>query len=440
MKIRLLPHHLYKILGAIFILNIFFLISTWAFHFYYYNILETKWAEGSMIKYVLKELTLASENTIATWYSSKLFLLVGVMAFVCFWMQRKSSKNRKEKMLSYGWLIFFLIFTLLSFDEIGSMHERIGNIHALNPLGDYPLGWVFLLGIPIVLVAVFMLIFSYIQIKRAPWAAVFAVAAILLFLSIPVQEFIEVQAWQSSPNMATWKRPVQFLLLEEGSEIFGASFMFVSTLIYIRYLSRPKEKLVLGKSLIIKLHMNKNRAMVWGSLSSIGLALLVMIAENNLLLAAEGDIGVMWNWLPAATAFLVAVLCIYIYYKEENFTFSYRNSCFFLAFLCLFLSAYYGSNMYNYFYYLQAEMVRIVFLFLLFPLTVLLAVMYIKDSRDLVRKTGFAAWAVLLLISLGFNDINAPALAYIAFSILFLTLFSKILSAKRQWIPAGSSS
>ncbi len=264
MKIRLLPHHLYKILGAIFILNIFFLISTWAFHFYYYNILETKWAEGSMIKYVLKELTLASENTIATWYSSKLFLLVGVMAFVCFWMQRKSSKNRKEKMLSYGWLIFFLIFTLLSFDEIGSMHERIGNIHALNPLGDYPLGWVFLLGIPIVLVAVFMLIFSYIQIKRAPWAAVFAVAAILLFLSIPVQEFIEVQAWQSSPNMATWKRPVQFLLLEEGSEIFGASFMFVSTLIYIRYLSRPKEKLVLGKSLIIKLHMNKNRAMVWG--------------------------------------------------------------------------------------------------------------------------------------------------------------------------------
>lgn len=433
MKIRLLPHHIYKILTAIFILNIIMLLGTWAFHYYYYELLTGSWEEASGIKHILKEFSLATENTIATWYSSMLFFAVAIMCAFCFIAQKKMLFRKRDKSLSYGWIMFFLIFAILSFDEMSSMHERLGDISTLNPLGDYPLGWVLLLAVPIGIVAVLMLYFCFLQIKRAPWAVFFAIAGILLFASIPFQEYFEMQSWQASADMENWKRPTFFLLLEEGSEIFGATFMFFSTILFVAYASNTGKIEPFNPSLRIKFSLSRKNLITWlAAIAGLLGIFMFLLFNNNTLLEVEGEHGELHNWFPSATAFLISMLGLYIYYRAKPFSPSYRNSCLFLAFLCMFLSAYFGSNMYGYFNNMEQQTLKIIFLSLLFPVTILLAFRYLVDSNDIYRKWGFAVWAILLLIALIFNSPYSAAIAYVAFSVLLITLFSRVLAKESR--------
>ncbi len=427
MKIRLLPHHIYKILTAIITLNIVMLLGTWAFHFYYYELLTGSWEEASAIKHILKEFSLATENTIATWYSSMLFLAVAIMCAICFITQKKMYSRGRDKFWRYGWIMFFFIFATLSFDEMSSMHERLGDSSTFNPLGDYPLGWVFLLAIPIGIVAVLMLYFCVLQIKRAPWAVAFAIAGILLFISIPFQEYFEMQSWQASTDMANWKRPTFYLLLEEGSEIFGATFMFFSTILFVAYASNKGKVEPLNPSLKVKFSLNRKNLLVWlGIFSALLGIIMFLLFNNNTLLEVEGEHGELHNWFPSATAFLICLLALYIFNRTKYFSPSYRISCLFLAFLCLFLSAYFGSNMYSYFNNVEQEAIKLVFIALLFPVTILLAIRYFVDSKDAYRKGGFILWAILLIFALSFDNQYSAAIAYVAFSVLFITLFSRI--------------
>ena len=98
-----------------------------------------------------------------------LFLLVATISFLCYHAQKKLSVKEKAHFLSFGWIIFSLLFILLSFDEIASMHERLGNLHSLNPFSDAPPGWVFLLALPIAAVAIFMVTFCWVHIRRTPF-------------------------------------------------------------------------------------------------------------------------------------------------------------------------------------------------------------------------------------------------------------------------------
>lgn len=88
----------YLFLGVIFTANMFFLFGTWLFHFYYYQLIATRGQEASGFKYLIRQLSLGSENTLATWYSSMLFLMVAIMSLICYFVQRHGTIEKKRKL------------------------------------------------------------------------------------------------------------------------------------------------------------------------------------------------------------------------------------------------------------------------------------------------------------------------------------------------------
>jgi hypothetical protein len=64
---------------------------------------------------LLPHFDLAQEMKFAPWWSGSLLLLCGVLAY---------QLSTRDSDLQYSWLILASIFSLLSFDEIGSIHER----------------------------------------------------------------------------------------------------------------------------------------------------------------------------------------------------------------------------------------------------------------------------------------------------------------------------
>lgn len=432
MKIRLLPQQLYFILGTVLFLNILMMAGTWLFHYFYYNVIEQVWATGPKTKYLILEFSLATENTLATWYSSMLLLSVAAMSFVCYMMQKQVVSKGNETYIKYGWLMFFLVFSLLSFDELGSIHERLGDIAALNPVGDEPPGWVLLLGLPIGLVAFLMLWFCWKLINYAPLAVVFAVVGILLFASIPIQEYMEMEAWHSASDMDTWKRPVHLLLLEEGAEIFASTFILISTFVYIGYLNSSGKKPSFNPSLNIGFSLHRKKVFFWMIFVGISLVVLMFLIKNSTVFTVEGENGIPRNWFPAATGFLVFLLSLYIFSIEKETSAKNRNSYLLLAVFSLFLSAWYGSNIYDYFRWEIMNWVQISFVSLLFIVALILAFGLIGTTKGGFGKLGIAVWALLICTSLLWNYENSAATAYFAFAFLLLSLVDKILQKSTQ--------
>lgn len=407
-------------------LNIIFLIGTYIFHSYLYRVQQGNWENGSDIKFLLVEFSLANENVLATWYSSLLFLSVGINFFICYLIQKKGFKKNKSKNLAYGWLFFAGIFALLSLDEMASLHERLGNINALNPLGDYALGWIVLLAVPIFLVIGFMIWFCLLQIKRAPLAVLFAGAGILLFASIPLQEYYEVSAWQAAEDMNSWQRPVAFLILEEGSELFGATFMMISGFLFANYICNAGKRFSLDFSLELNLKLNKRNTVLKYVAGSFILAVLMLALVKNDVLFLEGDHGRRENWFPAATAFFTSLLCLYLYCKTNSSQSRSPKVLFYLSIFSIFISAYYGGNIYAYLYS-PTESYYKMFVVVLIGLTSLsLAINLFISVKDLYSRVAIVFWVCLLVPSLVIFNWYSAALAFTGFSVLSVSLLHMI--------------
>ena len=204
--IRLSLSQLRWCLGLMLILNVLALAGTWIAH--------TLHVTGYGVKAALQLLDLERENTVVTWYSSMLLLLVAIMSVVCFRTDWQRFHHWRDRTLSYGWLVLSMVFVTLSLDEIGSFHETIGDTAAFNSFGSFS-GWA-VFYIVVMAVGVFMLTFSLARLIRSKWSAVYAVAGLLLFLSNPLQENYEIAAFRAAPDPALWVRPISLLLLEEG--------------------------------------------------------------------------------------------------------------------------------------------------------------------------------------------------------------------------------
>lgn len=70
---------------------------------------------------VVNHFNLAGEMTLAAWWSGVLLLLVVLLAY---------EMSGREGEPGHAWRILAALFVLLSFDEIGSLHERAGNTTA----------------------------------------------------------------------------------------------------------------------------------------------------------------------------------------------------------------------------------------------------------------------------------------------------------------------
>ena len=279
-----------RLLVALSSTNVAFAIVTALFIFAWERLNGYSPGVQKFVKYVLVQGHLATENVVAAWYSSMLLLAVGLAAV---WALRSDLQSRPSP-FRWGWAAVAGAFVLLSMDEIGSWHERIGMVRALSIGGDRAVGWVFVLAIPIALVGLFLLAFAFLHVRRVPAAFRWMTAGVVLFLANPLFEAAEMRLIHGAgADAATWQRTLHdvLLVLEEGVlELFGVVCFLLGVLTYVGE-SRPSWPITRG-------HVRALTAVM-----VIGVFVSAAVVSR----LPPGDTGIPSNWYPAAMFLFVAL-------------------------------------------------------------------------------------------------------------------------------------
>jgi hypothetical protein len=413
------------LLGLLFLMNLLVLAGTWAATLYFN---QHGWnANPSLLKNVLFQLNLALENVAATWYSSMLLLTTAVMAGICFLADRQEGTGRRQRLFSYGWLVFCGVFALLSFDEMGSVHEYFGK-DAYNEQAD---GFTRYAGLVVLytgiaLVAGFMVAFGLVHLRRVPWSFVLVGTGVLLFISNPFQEHFEWGFYQRGAD-----RPVLLLLLEEGSELFGTLCFLAATVAYAAHVTR-RQPAPAGRAAIRVTATVSRKPMLATVLAVLG-AMAVLLVGLQLVVGKVEDprLGIPQNWIPSAIAFAVALVSRFLFagLPREGA----RGGLFLglLAGLALALSAYYGSNLYA----TKGLVMGTLLTSLLLAILVGVSSGLLVTTKDARARLGIAAWAGFTGLALTLGRPYSAELAFAGFACLLATLLAYAL---RQQLLAGA--
>jgi hypothetical protein len=242
-------------------------------------------------RYVLVQGHLATENVIAVWYSSMLLLSVAALSAAA-WMV---DNRRREGILRHGWLGFAAIFTLLSMDELGSLHERVGMLPIVH--GE-AVGWVYLLAVPMGLVAILMVAFAALHLRRVPRAFLLIAIGVGLYVLNPFSEDLELAMNQS--GAALWLRITRTLVEEVVLELTGTLCFAAGVCTYVAAKADDRLEWAMTKRTL--------RLVCWLIIGS-----LMVPARASLWIDGAlplGDRGMLQNWFPAAAWIVVAALAI----------------------------------------------------------------------------------------------------------------------------------
>lgn len=280
------------------VVNLIALAGSWGFNVYYRETMNADWEAAGWFKYLYVQFHLAAENVLATWYSSTMLFGAGLGSLLCAVIDRESGGRRDW--LSYGWLILGAIFILLSADEVGSIHERVGMMPEMNLFGSEELGWSKVLAVPIGIVAVFMAAFGWLRVRRSPWAFGLLVLAVGLYVINPVLERVQMGLLDNYQGAQSQFEHDVSLHLEEGAEIFGAlCFLAMSWRYLLDALARRGGEL----RLVVP------RTAVYGALAvffAVLLAAWFWMQDYGFSNIAADD-GRPENWYPSALAILIAL-------------------------------------------------------------------------------------------------------------------------------------
>lgn len=279
-----------RLLAALLLLHLALTVTTGLFVLLWAR-LDTLSPSGRwFVRHVLVQGHLATENVAAVWYASMLLLGVAALSALAWAADRRAGAGP----LRHGWLVFAGLFTILSMDELGSLHERIGMI----PVGDgRPLGWVYLLAGPIVAVAAFMAMFAALHLRRMPSVWKLVVAGVLLFLLNPILEELEMAMIRGGPGGDSAALAYVRLVVEEVAiELTGVLCFATAACLYLVRTAggtsdwEPPTRAVRRAS----------------RLAIAGLAAGVLGSGWINAALPQGDTGTLQNWFPAAAWMLVA--------------------------------------------------------------------------------------------------------------------------------------
>ncbi|NNE60660.1 MAG: hypothetical protein HKN35_07190 [Woeseia sp.] len=159
---------------------------------------------------ILLLFNLRNESNFAALFSGMFLLTIALHAFDGSALNRASKAN-----IANAWLMLSLVLVALSFDEIGSLHERVPAIGDLNQLVSL---------LPFALVFAAMLAYAVTILWRAPGqrrTTILICVGFALFASVALQEYIEHAVdWSANRYLRFfrhWFRP----LIEEGTELLG---------------------------------------------------------------------------------------------------------------------------------------------------------------------------------------------------------------------------
>lgn len=242
------------------------------------------WHAAPFPQKLLTFMDLGAENNIGAWFSSMLLATIMWVAVLCFLVD---GARGKKDWLRYGWLLIAAGFAALSFDELGSAHERL----------DLPDGYLgaMLWYLPIMaLLPVYMLAFGFSRMRSDPLAIGLIGLGCLCFATIPAQEYFETAIRAGSP------RPILELALEEGTELAG---MLAFLAAFFRYcavtMREPSVKIAIEPRWF------------WGIWSATFLMGLVSREIASVLLTPDELSGNCRNWFPSFAAYLAALLAWY---------------------------------------------------------------------------------------------------------------------------------
>ncbi|WP_092670699.1 hypothetical protein [Hymenobacter arizonensis] len=331
------------LLAVTAVLGILFVATTGGLYWYH-----DQWVTGQANPFVLPRAghllllqgTLAHENNVATWYSAMLMLLVAFTSLLCFGVDQQPGGSRRTRVAGWGWVGLAGMFALLSFDEIGSFHETIGDTAVFAAVGRGS-GWTAFL---VLLAGVGAAIgcFGVLHLRRHPVALALLVVGTLLFLSNPYQEKLEIDAYRAAADPATWQRPLGLLLLEEGSELLATWCFLCATVVYSAgrphrgRLDRPEDP----AGLAIRLAYSPHGATLGVGLVAAMLALLLTQVAGQQI--APG-MGIPKNWFPSAGAFGLFVFSLYQFSRGGRAKAGHAV----LAACSLGISVFYGSDLYS---------------------------------------------------------------------------------------------
>ena len=277
-------------------INLIFTAGTAAF-IHYWAVRDAYGPRGrAFIDYGLVQFHLATENVIAAWYSSMLLLSVAAAAAIAYALDRRRSHTGIDRLVDAGWLVIAGCFALLSLDEIGSLHERVGMV---TRGASKATGWVYVLALPIGLIALFMAAFAWLRLRRARAAAVCFAAGIALFLSNPVMELIEMSLLHGGGSIRIHDA---LLVVEEGvAELGGTLCFLLGVMLYIRATAGagPHDFAVDAPAAMLTIAAG-------GLLLTAGVPVVRWIVDR----LPAGDTGITDNWFPAAALYLLALLAL----------------------------------------------------------------------------------------------------------------------------------
>ncbi|MGI9233666.1 MAG: hypothetical protein ACR2RD_08560 [Woeseiaceae bacterium] len=174
---------------------------------------------NSLIPGVFGAFNLRGESNFASLFSGVFLLVIALHAFDG-WALNQSCEPR----VANAWMMLSLVLVALSFDEIGSLHERVPSIGGLSV-------WWSLL--PFALVLGGMAGYAILCLYRTPELrkkAIVIFFGFVLFASVALQEHLEWTVdWTASSNLHFFKvrlRPV----IEEGTELLGMALLLFATL------------------------------------------------------------------------------------------------------------------------------------------------------------------------------------------------------------------
>lgn len=158
---------------------------------------------------VLHYFNLGLEMNFAAWWSSMNLLLAAVLSYELFCSQKNGTKN--------AWLVISFVLCALSWDELGSLHERVfqGSWSNYIPYG--------LVGIGLTIYALIKL-FSQPNTRKS---AFLILIAFILFAFVALQEYIE-----HAVEWSDWLVGIR-VGVEEGTELL-AIFLYLLAIILQR--------------------------------------------------------------------------------------------------------------------------------------------------------------------------------------------------------------
>jgi len=354
----------------------------------------------------------------AAWYSSMLLFMVSITAACCYWADMKHALRPVKKAINIGWLLIAAAFATLSFDEMGSFHESIGDSAFFKQMGKGVVsGWglFYIFG---GLVASFMVAFFLIKFKGNKKVLLFSILGFLLLLSNPFQEKYEHYTWDNSPDPLHWQRPIFMLLMEEGSELLASLCFFYSFLMYAVSSCAKNNVESVERNLDLNLLPKRNFVFGLAGLCCFLVVFMLIILKNAWHMKLD-DTGRPQNWFPSMIAFALFLISLYSYFENKKAGDQTSGLLLSFALVSLLTSAYFGADIYNYSEGLFSKIPIAILIF-----TVTTGIYAVVKLPGIISKLFVILWFSFIVAAKFTKEFFFPPLfALVAFFFLMLGLF-----------------